>query len=201
MFAFLPLLLFLLVALILIWDVVLAARIAQVRTLPRSFVTLSALAGFLRRAGAGDPPRHHEQHHGPRPHGGGLDLAAHGGAVRAAGALRGGPPAGESLPRLLHRLVRHRDRGGRRAALRRVARHAAARRRADLPRRHHGHVLLRRAVAGHPRLALLLLHPDDRAGLPGAAPLGGDAARWGSPASRRRSSSSSSRASRPPTRR
>jgi hypothetical protein len=45
--SFLPLLLFLLVALILIWDVVLAARIAQVRTLPRGFVTLSALAGFL----------------------------------------------------------------------------------------------------------------------------------------------------------
>jgi hypothetical protein len=45
--SFLPLLLFLLVAVILIWDVVLAARIAQVRTLPRSFVALSALAGFL----------------------------------------------------------------------------------------------------------------------------------------------------------
>ena len=45
--AFIPLVLFLLVALILIWDVVLAARIAQVRTLPRPFVTLSALAGFL----------------------------------------------------------------------------------------------------------------------------------------------------------
>ena len=45
--SFLPLLLFALVAVILIWDVVLAARIAQVRTLPRSFVTLSALAGFL----------------------------------------------------------------------------------------------------------------------------------------------------------
>lgn len=45
--SFLPLLLFALVALILVWDVVLAARIAQVRTLPRSFVTLSALAGFL----------------------------------------------------------------------------------------------------------------------------------------------------------
>jgi hypothetical protein len=45
--AFLPLLLFILVALILIWNVVLAGRIAQVRTLPRGFVTLSALAGFL----------------------------------------------------------------------------------------------------------------------------------------------------------
>jgi hypothetical protein len=45
--SFLPLLLLLLVALILIWDVVLAARIAQVRTLPRAFATLSALAGFL----------------------------------------------------------------------------------------------------------------------------------------------------------
>ncbi|HET9010162.1 MAG TPA: hypothetical protein VFN38_00040, partial [Gemmatimonadaceae bacterium] len=45
--SFLPLLLFALVALILVWDVVLAARIAQVRTLPRGFVTLSALAGFL----------------------------------------------------------------------------------------------------------------------------------------------------------
>jgi len=47
MLSFLPLLLFLLVALILVWDVVLAARIAQVHTLPRPFVTLSALAGFL----------------------------------------------------------------------------------------------------------------------------------------------------------
>ncbi len=42
-----PLLQLLLVAVILIWDVLLAARIAQVRTLPRPFVTLSALAGFL----------------------------------------------------------------------------------------------------------------------------------------------------------
>lgn len=47
MLAFLPLLLFVLVAMILGWNVVLAARIAQVRTLPRPFVTLSALAGFL----------------------------------------------------------------------------------------------------------------------------------------------------------
>ena len=45
--SFLPLLLFVLVALILVWNVVLAARIAQVRSLPRAFVTLSALAGFL----------------------------------------------------------------------------------------------------------------------------------------------------------
>lgn len=45
--AFIPLLLFLLVALILVWNVVLAGRIAQVRTLPRGFVALSALAGFL----------------------------------------------------------------------------------------------------------------------------------------------------------
>src|SRR5258705_1990457 len=44
---FLPLLQLLLVAVVLIWDVVLAARIAQVRTLPRGFVALSALAGFL----------------------------------------------------------------------------------------------------------------------------------------------------------
>jgi hypothetical protein len=47
MFAFLPLLQLILVAVVLVWNVVLAARIAQVRTLPRSFVTLSALAGFL----------------------------------------------------------------------------------------------------------------------------------------------------------
>lgn len=45
--ALFPLLQLVLVAVILIWDVVLAARIAQVRTLPRPFVTLSALAGFL----------------------------------------------------------------------------------------------------------------------------------------------------------
>jgi hypothetical protein len=43
----LPLFQLVLVAVILVWDVVLAARIAQVRTLPRPFVTLSALAGFL----------------------------------------------------------------------------------------------------------------------------------------------------------
>lgn len=45
--AFLPLLLFVFVALVLVWNVVLAARIAQVRTLPRGFVTISGLAGFL----------------------------------------------------------------------------------------------------------------------------------------------------------
>jgi hypothetical protein len=44
---FIPLLLLVLVMVILVWDVVLAARIAQVRALPRGFVTLSALAGFL----------------------------------------------------------------------------------------------------------------------------------------------------------
>jgi hypothetical protein len=44
---FLPLLQLLLVAVVLIWNVVLAARIAQVGTLPRAFVGLSALAGFL----------------------------------------------------------------------------------------------------------------------------------------------------------
>lgn len=36
-----------LVTVIVVWDVVIAGRIAQVRTLPRPFVTLSALAGFL----------------------------------------------------------------------------------------------------------------------------------------------------------
>ena len=45
--SFLPLLQVLLVVVILIWDVVLTARIAQVRALPRTFVALSALAGFL----------------------------------------------------------------------------------------------------------------------------------------------------------
>jgi hypothetical protein len=44
---FLPLLQIVLVFVILTWDVFLAARIAQVRTLPRPFVFLSALAGFL----------------------------------------------------------------------------------------------------------------------------------------------------------
>jgi hypothetical protein len=45
--AFLPFLQILLVFVILIWDVVLTARIAQVRALPRAFVALSAMAGFL----------------------------------------------------------------------------------------------------------------------------------------------------------
>jgi hypothetical protein len=45
--SFLPLLQVLLVFVILTWDVVLAARIANVRALPRSFVLLSALAGFF----------------------------------------------------------------------------------------------------------------------------------------------------------
>lgn len=45
--SFLPLVQVLLVVVILIWDVVLTARIAQVRALPRAFVALSALAGFL----------------------------------------------------------------------------------------------------------------------------------------------------------
>jgi hypothetical protein len=45
--AFFPLIQVLLVFVILGWDVYLTGRIAQVRTLPRPFVTLSALAGFL----------------------------------------------------------------------------------------------------------------------------------------------------------
>src|SRR5258708_14531241 len=45
--AFFPLLQLLLVAVIVIWDVVLTGRIAQVRTLPRPFVFVTALAGFL----------------------------------------------------------------------------------------------------------------------------------------------------------
>jgi hypothetical protein len=45
--AFLPFLQILLVFVILVWDVVLTARIAQVRALPRAFVALSAMAGFL----------------------------------------------------------------------------------------------------------------------------------------------------------
>ena len=45
--SFLPLLQVLLVVVILTWDVALAARIANVRALPRSFVLLSALAGFF----------------------------------------------------------------------------------------------------------------------------------------------------------
>jgi len=43
----LPLLQMLLVATILLWDVALTARIVQVRTLPRAFVAITALAGFL----------------------------------------------------------------------------------------------------------------------------------------------------------
>jgi len=45
--SFLPLLQVLLVFVILTWDVVLAARIAHVKALPRTFAMLSALAGFL----------------------------------------------------------------------------------------------------------------------------------------------------------
>jgi hypothetical protein len=45
--AFFPLIQVLLVLVILVWDVYLAGRIAQLRTLPRTFATLSALAGFL----------------------------------------------------------------------------------------------------------------------------------------------------------
>ncbi|HEU4722522.1 MAG TPA: hypothetical protein VFS59_14275 [Gemmatimonadaceae bacterium] len=43
----LPLLQVLLVVTVLIWDVALTSRIVQVRTLPRPFVALTALAGFL----------------------------------------------------------------------------------------------------------------------------------------------------------
>src|SRR6478736_6519208 len=43
----LPLLQMLLVATILIWDVALTARIVQVRNLPRPFVAITAIAGFL----------------------------------------------------------------------------------------------------------------------------------------------------------
>ncbi len=45
--SFLPLVQVLLVFVILTWDVVLAARISNVKALPRSFVLLSALAGFF----------------------------------------------------------------------------------------------------------------------------------------------------------
>ncbi|MEP6733586.1 MAG: hypothetical protein ABJE10_23270 [bacterium] len=45
--SFFPIFQLLLVGIIVIWDVVLTGRIAQVRTLPRPFVFLSALAGFL----------------------------------------------------------------------------------------------------------------------------------------------------------
>ncbi len=44
---FLPLIQLILVAVIVVWNIVLTGRIAQVRTLPRPFVTLTALAGFL----------------------------------------------------------------------------------------------------------------------------------------------------------
>ena len=45
--AFFPILQLILVVIILGWDVVLTGRIAQVRTLPKPFVLISALAGFL----------------------------------------------------------------------------------------------------------------------------------------------------------
>ena len=45
--ALLPLLQVLLVVIIVAWDILLSGRIAQVRTLPRPFVFLTALAGFL----------------------------------------------------------------------------------------------------------------------------------------------------------
>ncbi|MES2178954.1 MAG: hypothetical protein V4550_13930 [Gemmatimonadota bacterium] len=45
--AFFPLLQMLLVTIIVIWDVVLTGRIAQVKTLPRPFVFITALAGFF----------------------------------------------------------------------------------------------------------------------------------------------------------
>ena len=43
----LPLLQMVLVVTILVWDVALTARIVQVRTLPRAFVAITAIAGFL----------------------------------------------------------------------------------------------------------------------------------------------------------
>ena len=45
--ALLPPLYILLVALIVAWDILISGRIAQVRTLPRPFVAITALAGFL----------------------------------------------------------------------------------------------------------------------------------------------------------
>jgi hypothetical protein len=45
--AFFPLLQLIVVSIIVIWDVVITGRIAQVRTLPKPFVALTALAGFL----------------------------------------------------------------------------------------------------------------------------------------------------------
>src|SRR5260221_165850 len=47
MFAFLPLVLLIFNGVVVIWDVVLTGRMAQVRTLPRPFVFLPGLAGFL----------------------------------------------------------------------------------------------------------------------------------------------------------
>ncbi len=47
MFAFLPLVLLIFNGVVVIWDVVLTGRMAQVRTLPRPFVFLTGLAGFL----------------------------------------------------------------------------------------------------------------------------------------------------------
>src|SRR5215212_8770390 len=43
----LPLVQILLVVTVLLWDVALTSRIVQVRNLPRAFVALTALAGFL----------------------------------------------------------------------------------------------------------------------------------------------------------
>ena len=47
MFAFFPLIQMVLMAVIVVWDVLLTGRIAQVKTLPRPFVVLTALGGFL----------------------------------------------------------------------------------------------------------------------------------------------------------
>jgi hypothetical protein len=47
MTAFLPILQLILTAIVVLWDVVLTGRIAQVRTLPRPFVVITGLAGFL----------------------------------------------------------------------------------------------------------------------------------------------------------
>ncbi len=47
MSAFLPIVQLILTAIVVLWDVVLTGRIAQVRTLPRPFVLLTGLAGFL----------------------------------------------------------------------------------------------------------------------------------------------------------
>ncbi len=45
--AFFPLIQFVLITIIVVWDIVLTGRIAQVRTLPRPFVFITGLAGFL----------------------------------------------------------------------------------------------------------------------------------------------------------